>query len=108
MKKQTDAALHLAKVKREENKILSRRLQATIDREAGLHKALNAALIEVAVKFGEKTEDGWVFDMPVPDAKNLKKYEIRTVVSEDRKTFTTTVREAKNEADDQGDAAGAE
>lgn len=92
----------------EENKALKQRLQATIDRETGLHKALNAAMVELAVKFGEKTEDGWVLVTPAPNAMSLQEYEIRTEVSEDRKTFTTTVRRIEREISDQGDAAGAE
>lgn len=108
LQKQAEADKYLARVRNEENKALKKRLQAMIDREDGMHKALNAALVELAVKFGEKTETGWVLVTPAPSAMNLREYEIRTVTSEDRKTFTTTVRRAEHETDDQGDAAWAE
>lgn len=108
LQKQAEADRYLARVRGDENKALKKRLQATIDRETGMHKALNAVLIELAVKFGEKTEGGWVLVTPAPSAQSLQEYEIRTEVSEDRKTFTTTVRRIERETDHQGDAAGAE
>lgn len=108
LQKQAEADRYLARVRGDENKALKKRLQATIDRETGMHKALNAALIELAVKFGEKTEGGWVLVTPAPSAQSLQEYEIRTEVSEDRKTFTTTVRRIESAINHQGDAAGAE
>lgn len=105
LQKQAEADKYLARVRNEENKALKKRLQAIIDREAGMHKALNAALIELAVKFGEKTEEGWALVTPAPSAQSLQEYEIRTEVSEDRKTFTTTVRRVEHAVNHQGDAS---
>lgn len=109
LQRQAQADRHLAKVRNEDNKILKKNLTECLDREKRMHQAMNAAMIEVAIKFGEKTEDGWVFSMPAPSARNNRDFEIRTEVNEDRTIYTTFVKKREtDEADDQGDAAGAE
>ena len=108
LQKQAEADRYRASRLKRENDALRDRIKVYAEGLNQLDRAMDAVLVEVAVKFGEKTEDGWKFAIPAPDTKKLRDYEIQTVASDDRKTFTTKVREAKHEADDQGDAAGAE
>lgn len=97
-----------------ENDAMRNRVKAYADGIEQLSRALDAILVEVAVKYGKQIESGvWEMSIPVPDTDRAAKcYNVGTRLNEDAERFVTTVvwigKEESRETSDQGDAAGAE
>ena len=67
LQKQAEADRYRASRLKRENDALRDRVNAYADGIDQLNRAMDAVLVEVAVKCGEKTEDGWKFAIPAPD-----------------------------------------